>query len=118
MMQSELHDGPLMMLALCISLSSIWNHSLALSPEILYTIAHASYPWSSFANIHLYLDSAPSSQLLKDFLSFSPHSSMAFLCSSCLHPFSTFLFRYCHGNCHGCPLYSTANISCMDFDLG
>lgn len=56
---------------LCISLSSIWNHSLVVSPDTLCIniILYLSFPQSSFANIYFYPDHAPSSQLLKYLLS-------------------------------------------------
>ena len=52
---------------LCISLSSIWNHSLVVSLATLCinTILYLSFPQSSFANTYLYPDHAPALQLLK-----------------------------------------------------
>lgn len=50
---------------LCVSPPSIWNHSLVVSPEIICIFLYVRFPWSSFANLHLYLDHAPFSQIFK-----------------------------------------------------
>lgn len=110
---------------LCISLSSIWNHSLVVSLATLCinTILYLSFRQSSFANTYLYPDHAPALQLLKYLLSFKKKCNLLIIFQQTflLTGMVTLLLLpphifYLHGldntrNNHVCPLSYNADIS-------